>query len=180
MPRRQELHVLFNRLDARIRWSGVLLALLCASGQLIAADDEIADRVVIRKSERKLVLMKNDQVLRKVDIVLGLVPEGHKITEGDFRTPEGNYGLTERNPASDFFLSIQISYPNAADARHAKLRGLAPGGEIMIHGQPNNPSHSVEYYRTTDWTNGCIAVSNSDMVDIWLMTDRNTHIQILP
>ena len=88
--------------------------------------------------------------------------------------------LTERNPASDFFLSIQVSYPNVNDARQARLSGVSPGGQIMIHGQPNLPTRSAEYYRITDWTDGCIAVSNSDMVDLWLLTGPNTPILIKP
>jgi murein L,D-transpeptidase YafK len=165
---------------ARVRWAGVLLAVLCVLGPVDASENETADRVVIRKSARKLILMRDDRVLGEMNIALGLMPKGHKIAEGDFRTPEGSYRLTERNPASDYFLSIKISYPNENDVRHAKLRGQAPGGQIMIHGQPNEPKHSAGYYRTTDWTNGCIAVSNADMVDIWLMTDPNTLVQILP
>jgi murein L,D-transpeptidase YafK len=146
----------------------------------IAMDREFADQLLLKKSKRKLLLMKNGGVLRSFDVVLGLVPKGHKGKEGDFRTPEGVYKLTERNPASDFFLSILISYPNQDDTRRARLQGVQPGGRIMIHGQPNIPSHSIEYYQQTDWTDGCIAVSNSDMVDIWLMTRSNTPIQILP
>ena len=88
--------------------------------------------------------------------------------------------LDRRNPNSDFFLSIGISYPNREDTRQAKAKGLSPGGAIMIHGQPNVPTRSEAYYRTQDWTNGCIAVSNSDMIDIWLMTKNNTPIEILP
>ena len=156
------------------------LVFLFVSAPVNASESEIADRVLINKSERKLILFKGNQVLRSMDVALGLLPKGRKITEGDFKTPEGTYRLTERNAASDFFLSIQISYPDADDIRHAKLRGLPPGGQIMIHGQPNNPTHSVEYYRSVNWTNGCIAVSNSDMVDIWLMTRPDTPIQILP
>jgi murein L,D-transpeptidase YafK len=85
-----------------------------------------------------------------------------------------------RNPNSDFFLSIHISYPNRQDKKQARAKGLPPGGAIMIHGQPNAPTRSEAYYRTQDWTNGCIAVSNSDMIDIWLMTANNTPIEILP
>ena len=145
-----------------------------------AAELEMADRILIKKSERKLFLLKKDRILKSVDISLGLVPKGDKLSEGDFRTPEGSYKLTERNPASDFFLSILISYPNGNDNHDAERQGLSPGGQIMIHGQPNVPIHSPDYYRWTDWTDGCIAVSNSNMVDIWLMTDNNTPIEILP
>jgi murein L,D-transpeptidase YafK len=155
-------------------------ALVIAAGPVSGADFDIADRVVVKKSERKLLLMKDGRILKSSDIALGLVPDGHKEEEGDFRTPEGNYRLIDRNVDSDYFLSIQISYPNAADDGRARSRGVSPGGQIMIHGQPNSPAYSPEYYRRTDWTNGCIAVSNSDMVDIWLMTAVDTPIQILP
>lgn len=145
-----------------------------------AAELEMAERVLIKKSERKLYLYKGASVLRAMDIALGLVPVGDKEAEGDFRTPEGDYLLTERNPASDFFLSVQISYPDSQDERAARRRGADPGGQIMIHGQPNEPNHSDDYYRLTDWTEGCIALSNADMVDFWLMTLPNTPISILP
>lgn len=150
------------------------------AGASIATGVERADRVVVRKSERALYLMRGDTVLRRFRVALGLEPEGHKTHEGDFRTPEGLYTLVERNVDSDFFLSIRISYPSTADRKRARRNGQAPGGAIMIHGQPNNPAHSQEYYRRTDWTNGCIAVANADMVDIWLMTARHTPIEILP
>lgn len=141
---------------------------------------EMADRVVVRKSERRLLLMRGERVLRSFDVALGLSPTGHKQREGDFRTPEGNYRLAGRNPNSDFFLAIQVNYPGPDDLRRASQEGVDPGGLIMIHGQPNRPSKPLEYYQTRDWTNGCIAVSNADMVDIWLMTPDNTPIQILP
>lgn len=158
----------------------VVLFALHVTGPLLASELEMADSVLIKKSERKLYLLKNGRTLRSMDIALGLVPEGDKQAEGDFRTPEGRYKLTERNAASDFFLSILISYPDNHDARHSRKLGVDPGGQIMIHGMPNNPKHSPDYYRWTDWTDGCIAVSNSNMVDIWLMTNKNTPIEIVP
>jgi murein L,D-transpeptidase YafK len=148
----------------------------------IQASDEfpVADKVVIDKSDRKLYLIDNGDIMRSYDIALGMVPVGDKKEEGDFKTPEGNYVLDLRNPDSDYFLSIRVSYPNAVDRREAREMGVDPGGAIMIHGQPNQPTRSETYYRTQDWTNGCIAVSNSDMIDIWLMTDENTPIEIRP
>ena len=139
-----------------------------------------ADEVVVHKTDRKLELVRDNQVLKSFDIALGLEPSGHKLKEGDSRTPEGRYRLIERNTDSDFFLSILISYPNAADRSRARAAGVPPGGQIMIHGQPNRPKHNEEFYRLTNWTDGCIAVSNSDMVDIWLMTGADTPITILP
>lgn len=157
------------------------LALLATAPSAASASAiEMADRVVVRKAERRLLLMRGDRVLRSFDVALGLSPTGHKQREGDFRTPEGNYRLAGRNPNSDFFLAIQVNYPGPEDLRRASEEGVNPGGLIMIHGQPNRPSKPLEYYQTRDWTNGCIAVSNADMVDIWLMTPDNTPIQILP
>jgi murein L,D-transpeptidase YafK len=139
-----------------------------------------ADRIVVRKSQRRLELLRKGEVLRSYKVALGLQPVGHKERSGDFRTPEGRYLLSRRNPRSDFFLSIQISYPNEADARNAKDNGWEPGGSIMIHGLPNVLKRDLTYYQTRDWTDGCIAVSNSDMVEIWLLTHDNTPIEILP
>ncbi len=140
----------------------------------------LADSVIVRKSARVLELLKNGQVLRSYKVALGLRPEGHKQFEGDFRTPEGKYLLTRRNPNSEYFLSIQVSYPNDQDVARARRQGMSPGGAIMIHGQPNTPKKPRDYYSTIDWTEGCIAVSNSDMVEIWLMTAPDTPIEIQP
>ena len=141
---------------------------------------QLADTVVVRKGERRLYLMRKGAVLRSFKVALGLRPEGHKQFEGDYRTPEGNYRLVRRNPNSEFFLSIQVSYPNDDDVARARKQGQRPGGAIMIHGQPNTPTRSRDYYATVDWTEGCIAVSNSDMVEIWLMTPPDTPIEIQP
>jgi murein L,D-transpeptidase YafK len=113
-------------------------------------------------------------------VKLGLNPYGPKQREGDFRTPEGSYRLVRRNPRSDFFLSIQVSYPSESDLRRAKNNGDRPGGLIMIHGEPNVPRKPAEYYAKNDWTDGCIAVSNADMVDIWLRTQAGIPIEIRP
>lgn len=149
-------------------------------GALHAGEFPVADKVLIEKADRKLHLMKDGLPFRTFDIALGIRPVGDKRHEGDFKTPEGNYSLDVRNPNSEFFLSIHVSYPSVQDVREARTLGVAPGGAIMIHGQPNSPSRSETYYRTRDWTNGCIAVSNSDMIDIWLMTANNTPIEIRP
>jgi len=154
--------------------------LLLIQGGLQAGGFPTADRVVVEKGDRKLHLVRNGEAFRTFDIALGIRPTGDKEFEGDFRTPEGSYLLDIRNPNSEFFLSIRVSYPNGQDMREARSKGLDPGGAIMIHGQPNTPTRSEAYYRTQDWTNGCIAVSNSDMIDIWLMTANNTPIEIRP
>jgi len=145
-----------------------------------AGEFPVAEKVVVQKSKRQLQLIKDGEPLRTFKIRLGLRPVGDKEREGDFKTPEGEYVLDVRNPDSEFFLSIRVSYPDSEDLRSARAKGVDPGGAIMIHGQPNEPTRSEAYYRTRDWTNGCIAVSNSDMIDIWLMTDENTPIEIQP
>ncbi len=153
---------------------------LLLPGLIQAGEFPVADLVVIEKAARKLHLLREGEIFRTFRIALGMRPVGDKKREGDLKTPEGRYLLDRRNPQSDFFLSIHISYPNLEDRREAAERGDSPGGAIMIHGQPNAPTRSEAYYRTQDWTNGCIAVSNSDMIDIWLMTGDNTPIEIRP
>jgi len=171
-----------------MRWNSSVLAVLALSiaglgtavGDSLSPSFQRADALLIVKSERKLYLLKGGEVLRDFDIALGLMPEGPKQREGDFRTPEGRYFLEARNPNSDYFLSVKISYPGPADVERARAAGVDPGGQIMIHGQPNEPKYSEARYKDMDWTDGCIAVSNSDMVDIWLMTDEGTPIEIRP
>jgi L,D-peptidoglycan transpeptidase YkuD (ErfK/YbiS/YcfS/YnhG family) len=140
----------------------------------------LADRVVVRKSERRMYLMHGELVLRSYRVALGLNPVGPKEQEGDSRTPEGHYMLTRRNPRSEYFLSIQVSYPNDRDLQRARRNRLTPGGAIMIHGLPNELRREPSYYEQRDWTDGCIAVSDSDMLEIWLMTPPDTPIDILP
>ncbi len=156
------------------------VALCCLAQPLAASEFPVADLVVVEKDKRQLHLFRNGQAFRTFRIALGIRPVGDKQYEGDFRTPEGRYFLDRRNPDSEYFLSIRVSYPDRSDRLEARERGLDPGGQIMIHGQPNEPTRSEAYYRTQDWTNGCIAVSNSDMIDIWLMTDHMTPIEIRP
>lgn len=161
----------------------VMAAVLLSIGAqpaIPAASLQPADAIVVRKSERSLLLMRDGAVISQYRVSLGLEPNGPKLREGDFRTPEGRYRLIRRNARSDFFLSIQISYPNGRDVARARLLGAAPGGQIMIHGAPNWPKYPPEYYAQRDWTDGCIAVSNSDMVEIWLLTGQDTPIEILP
>ena len=166
-----------------------LLALLLASVAVSARADlftspaqsfETADRIILRKGERRLSVYRNGQEIRTYKVSLGLSPVGDKEREGDYRTPEGSYLLTRRNPDSDFFLSIQVSYPDAQDVATARRNGVPPGGAIMIHGLPNIMRHARDRYLSTDWTDGCIALSNEDMLEIWLLTRPDTPIEITP
>jgi murein L,D-transpeptidase YafK len=140
----------------------------------------IVDRVVVKKGERRLLLMHGGNLVRSYHVALGLNPEGQKERSGDFRTPEGTYRLEKRNPRSDFFLSIKVSYPNETDVKRARARHWETGGSIMIHGLPNQLKHEPEYYESHDWTDGCIAVSNADMTEIWMLTPDDVPIDILP
>jgi len=146
----------------------------------LSAPVPVADEVIVRKSERRLYLLRHGEVFRSYRVSLGLSPSGPKERAGDFRTPEGRYQLTRRNARSDYFLSIQVSYPNDEDLRRARLAHMDPGGSIMLHGLPNSPRHPPDFYDRADWTDGCIAMSDADMVEVWLMTQDNIPIEILP
>ncbi len=158
----------------------IALLLVALSGGAWSTEMNSVDRVLVKKGERMLYLMAEDEVLREYPISLGGNPVGHKEREGDLRTPEGTYLLDWRNANSDFYMSIHISYPGPEDWARARRSGRDPGGMIMIHGLPNYADRPVREYLRTDWTDGCIAVSNAAMIDIWLSVSDNTPITILP
>jgi murein L,D-transpeptidase YafK len=140
----------------------------------------LVDRVVVHKGERQMLLMHGGNIVRSYHVALGLNPVGQKERSGDFRTPEGTYRLERRNARSEYFLSIKVSYPNETDLKRARVRHWNTGGSIMIHGLPNLLKHEPEYYQRHDWTDGCIAVSNADMTEIWMLTPDDVPIDILP
>ena len=141
----------------------------------------LADKVIIDKSKRVLLLINDESVSHVFRITLGGNPVGHKVMEGDKKTPEGSYKLDYKNPNSKFYRSIHVSYPNTQDREIAKELGVSPGGAIMIHGQRNGSNFTqslINQYR--DWTAGCISVSNHDMDEIWSMIQPGTPIEINP
>ena len=138
------------------------------------------DRVVVRKSEGVLRLMAGDQVVRLFPIYLGGNPVGHKERQGDRRTPEGRYLLNERRRQSRFFLALRVSYPNKTDRAAAVAAGNPPGGDIMIHGMPPIEKRSLLMFDGRNWTDGCIALSNPHMQEVWDLVDVNTPVEILP
>lgn len=162
------------------KWTLPLVLLLCFGLSLPALASTFADRVVVEKSARKLYLYQGTQVVRSYEIALGKNPVGHKLRRGDKRTPEGFYTLDRRNPQSRFYRSIHISYPNEKDRRRAEAKGFHPGGDIMIHGVPNRYRDGQEFFIGRDWTEGCIAVTNDDMKEIWTLVADNTPIIIYP
>jgi len=161
---------------------GVLLALGGCATKAPEPPALTADRVVVNKSERKMQLIKAGQVVREYRINLGDNPYGHKQRQGDERTPEGDYTLDWRNPRSLYYKSIHVSYPNEDDLHSARASGADPGGMIMIHGRPNyiDSPRILAEYDSRDWTNGCIAVKNAEMDEIWKAVRDGTPIRILP
>jgi murein L,D-transpeptidase YafK len=133
-----------------------------------------ADRIVVNKGRREMLLLRGNSVLRTYRVALGREPVGHKEREGDGRTPEGRYAIDRRNPKSRYHLSLRISYPNAADAARARAAGVEPGGDIMIHGLKDGER------REGDWTQGCIAVTDEEMDEIWGLVGEGTEITIEP
>jgi len=148
----------------------------------IANADSIqkADAILVIKSERRLYLMKDNELLEKFKVTFGGNPKGHKEAEGDEKTPEGHYRLGYKNLQSRFYKSIHISYPNRKDRANAKRLGVKPGGDIMIHGQKNGWEWATPLAQLFSWTNGCIALSNKDMDKIWMRVDPGIPIEIRP
>lgn len=140
----------------------------------------IADRIVVRKSDRRMTLFSDGRPIRTYEIALGFGEPGAKAREGDGRTPEGLYSISGRNPQSAYHLSLRISYPEARDIAAAEALGASPGGDIMIHGTRNGLGLFGAFARTVDWTAGCIAVTNEEIEEIWRAVPDGTPIEILP
>ncbi|MEI4485330.1 L,D-transpeptidase family protein [Frigidibacter sp. MR17.14] len=132
--------------------------------------------IYVDKSDRKMFLMHGTQALKVYNVSLGKQPVGHKEFEGDGKTPEGTYLIDRRKPDSPFHLSIGISYPNVMDADFAHAQGKEPGGAIVIHGVGRaRPPKDL-----WDWTDGCIAVTDEEMEDVYAMVRNGTPITIVP
>ena len=155
----------------------IVAAVVLAAAPAAAQEPQV-DFVRVDKSERTLTLYAGDRVVRRyTGIQLGDAPVGPKRFEGDERTPEGRYEIDYGNPASAYSLSLHISYPNAADFAYARARGRSPGGLIFIHGQP------IEWRMGRvpgDWTDGCIALSNAEIEEMWSLVGDGTPIEIVP
>jgi murein L,D-transpeptidase YafK len=142
--------------------------------------DARADRVIVRKGARTLELYQGERLLRVYPIALGRDPLGHKQQEGDGRTPEGRYVLDYRNPRSSYHKALHVSYPSAADSAAARSRGVSPGGQIMVHGVRNGLGFVGRLHRIFDWTDGCIAVTDQEIDEIWRSVADGTPIDIEP
>ncbi|HTW57110.1 MAG TPA: L,D-transpeptidase family protein [Terriglobales bacterium] len=139
-----------------------------------------ADRVVVLKKERTLELLSQGNVIKTYKVALGGDPVGPKRQQGDHKTPEGAYVLDRRNAHSKFYKAIHISYPNAQDRAAAQARGVSPGGDVFVHGLPNGYGFLGGAHRLKDWTDGCIAVTDQEMDEIWLAVPDGTPIEIRP
>lgn len=137
------------------------------------------DKVVVVKSERRMMLFRGGEVVKSYEVALGKRPVGPKMHEGDKRTPEGTYILDRRNSASRFYRSIHISYPNKADLENARKLGVSPGSDIIDTRASQRHGKGGELHTLTDWTNGCIAVTNAQMEEIWRLVPDGTPIEIM-
>ncbi len=158
----------------------IVISMFLLSSAVLADATLLADRVLVKKSQNKLYLIKDGITFQEYHVALGPKPRGQKLEAGDERTPEGSYILDFKNEESDYYKSIRISYPNAYDMQRAAERGVDPGGMIMIHGLPNESTLASSLVQRFNWTDGCIAVTNREMDEIWQAVQLGTPIDILP
>jgi murein L,D-transpeptidase YafK len=144
------------------------------------ADGGHVYRILVKKADRKMYLFSGNTLIRAYHIALGANPKGDKHRRGDKRTPEGTYTIDFKNPNSAFYKSIHISYPNLNDIQKARRDGVDPGGEITIHGQKNGYRILASETQKFDWTDGCIAVTDKAMDEIWSLVSVGTTIEIQP
>lgn len=164
---------------------GALLSFGLASSEArtppkLAPKAERADSILVEKAARRLTLYRAGKLLKTYAVALGGAPTGAKEREGDQKTPEGKYVIDSRNPRSRFHLSLHISYPSAADKARARKAGVNPGGDIMIHGIGEGFGWLGALHRKSDWTLGCIAVTNEEIEEIWSLVPNGTPIEIRP
>jgi len=158
----------------------LLIGMLVVDSSVPGVNASNADAVVVLKSQRTPNLLAHGKVIRTYKVALGGAPVGAKEQQGDHKTPEGHYVLDRRNANSRFYKSIHISYPNEHDRRRAQEKGHSPGGDIMVHGLPNGMGALGAAHRATDWTDGCIAVTDAEIDEIWKLVSDGTPIEIKP
>ncbi len=165
----------------RIRVLTGLILLLGVMGPVEPADKPLhADKVVVLKRERTLQLLSQGKVIKTYKVALGGDPVGPKTGQGDHKTPEGLYVLDSRNAHSQFYKSLHISYPSVGDRAAAKQSGVSAGGDVFVHGLPNGYGWIGAGHRAKDWTEGCVAVTDEEIDEIWLAVANGTPIEIRP
>lgn len=152
----------------------------CCPIMLAQNSSSSVDRLVVYKREHRLVLLSQRKEVRSYKVALGGEPTGPKTRQGDHRTPEGLYVLDSRNPNSHYYKAFHISYPNSQDIAAARKLGVSPGGDVMLHGLPKEYAWVGKAHALHDWTDGCIAVTNQEMDEIWKMVRVGTPIEIKP
>ena len=168
-----------------MRITAFILLILSLAPSYLATDQPLptaakADSVLVLKKERTFTLMRQGIVLKTYKVALGPEPVGPKQRQGDHKTPEGEYVLDRRNAHSQFYRSIHVSYPSAQDRDRARKLGVSPGGDIYVHGLPNGYAWVGIGHRLKDWTDGCIAVTNEEIDEIWRAVPDGTPIEIKP
>jgi murein L,D-transpeptidase YafK len=166
--------------SSKLRWPRLVLVTLLLASVSVAAEEQTADRVTVEKAKKIMTLYHQGEKIRTYKIALGGLPEGPKERQGDRKTPEGIYKIDSRNSNSQFHRSLRVSYPNENDRKRAKKLGVNPGGEIMIHGLPNGRGWLGSKHRLYDWTNGCIAVTDEEIEEIWKLVPIGTTVEIKP
>jgi murein L,D-transpeptidase YafK len=171
--------VIFYRVPVRLKKSFLLSAISLLITAHLNAQLHV-NSILVHKKARTMELIHAGQVLKTYKIALGGEPIGPKTKRGDHRTPEGMYVIDSRNLQSQFHRSLHISYPNAADKERARRLGVPTGGDIYIHGLPNGYGFIGAAHRARDWTDGCIAVTNAEIEEIWRLVDNGTPVEIRP
>ncbi len=182
----RELKIAFNhpcssavKIARMLAFSSVAVSCLASSRTVQPAPIK-ADRIVVFKSERKLMLMRDGKPLKSYKIALGGEPAGPKTRRGDHKTPEGIYVIDRRNSHSQFYKALHVSYPNTEDVTRAHKLKVSAGGDIMIHGLPNGMGWVGSAHLARDWTDGCIAVTDDEIDEIWKLVPDGTPIEIKP
>ena len=168
----------------------ILLLVICVAAAGVAGfaywnvnplpRDAVPDRILVEKAARRLTLFQNGRALKNYSVALGRAPVGAKKYEGDQRTPEGIYSIDFHKADSDYHLALHISYPDQHDADRAALQGLSAGSDIMIHGLPNGRGWIGRFHRRSDWTAGCIAVTNFEIEEIYRAVPDGTRVELRP
>jgi murein L,D-transpeptidase YafK len=156
------------------------LLILVAAAKSQSPDPKTVDRIVVMKSARTMTLESKGRVLKTYKVALGGQPVGAKEHQGDHKTPEGEYVIDAKNEHSRFYMALHLSYPNAADRARAHSLGASPGGDVEIHGLGKQYGWVGAGHRLVDWTDGCIAVTNEEIQEIFGMVPVGTRVQIKP
>src|ERR1700740_2274168 len=151
-----------------------------AASKLSGQTASTVDRIVIEKSKRTLTLMSGAKTVKSYKVALGGQPVGAKDRQGDHKTPEGNYSVDAKKGNSQFYKALHLSYPNQADREHARKLGLSPGGDVEIHGLGAKWGWIGAKHRLTDWTDGCVAVTNEEIDEIYPQIAVGTMVEIRP